>query len=45
MIDKALQPAVLPSIDPCQLGFIPGSSTAFALTSMFHQCLRATDGI
>ena len=30
-------------IDPSQFGFIPGSCTTFALISMFHQWLRATD--
>ena len=27
-----------------QFGFIPGSSTTFALISLFHHWLRATDG-
>ena len=44
MLDQALMPVVLSSIDPCQFGFIPGSSTTFALISMFHHWLRATDG-
>jgi hypothetical protein len=39
-----LKPVLLPIIDPCQFGFIPGSSTTLALTSMFHHWLRATDG-
>ena len=44
VIEKALKPVVLSHIDPGQFGFIPGSSTTFALISMFHQWLRATDG-
>ena len=44
IIEKALKPAVLSSIDPCQYGFIPGSSTTYALISMFHHWLGATDG-
>lgn len=44
VIDQALKPVVLSSIDLCQFGFIPGSSTTFALISMFHHWLRATDG-
>ena len=44
MINYALKPVVLTSIDPSQFGFIPGSSTTFALISMFHHWLRATDG-
>ena len=35
---------VLSHIDQGQFGFIPGSSTLFALISMFHHWLRATDG-
>ena len=35
---------VLSHIDPGQFGFIPSSSTAFALISMFHRWLRAIDG-
>ena len=31
------------SIDPGQFGFIPGSSTIFALISMLHHWLRATE--
>ena len=44
IIDIALKPVLLPIIDPCQFGFIPGSSTTLALISMFHHWLRATDG-
>ena len=44
IIEKALKPAVLPAIDPAQFGFIPGSCTTFALISMFHHWLHATDG-
>ena len=36
--------SILSSIDPGQFGFIPGSSTTFALISMLHHWLRATDG-
>ena len=35
---------MLSSIDPNQYGFIPGSSTTFALISMLHHWLGATDG-
>ena len=35
---------LLSSIDPGQFGFIPGSSTTFALISMLHYWLCATDG-
>ena len=45
VIEKALKPVVLSHIDPGQFGFIPGSSTTFALISMFHHWLRATDGL
>ena len=44
MINYTLKPVVLPSIDPSQFGFIPGSSTTFALISMFHHWFRAADG-
>lgn len=44
MINNALKPVVLPTIDPSQFGFIPCLSTTFALISMFHHQLRATDG-
>ena len=44
VIDKALKPVVLSAIDPGQFGLIPGSCTTFALISMFHHWLRATDG-
>ena len=40
IIEKALKPLVLSHIDPGQFGFIPGSSTSFALISMFHHCLE-----
>lgn len=43
MINNALKPVVLPTIDPSQFGFIPCLSTTFALISMFHHQLRATD--
>ena len=44
VIEKALKPVVLSHIDPGQFGFIPSSSTTFALISMFHHWLRATNG-
>ena len=44
VIEKSVKPAVLSSIDPNQYGFIPGSSTTFALISMLHHWLGATDG-
>lgn len=44
IIERSLQPAVLVSLDPSQYGFIPGSSTTFALISMFHHWLSTTDG-
>ena len=44
VIDKELKPVLLSAIDPAQFGFIPGSCTTFALISMFHHWLRATDG-
>ncbi|XP_028415844.1 uncharacterized protein LOC114539415 [Dendronephthya gigantea] len=44
VIERSLKPVVLSSLDPCQYGFIPGSSTTFALISMFHHWLRSTHG-
>ena len=44
VIDMDLKPVMLSVIDPSQFGFILGSYTTFALISMFHQWLRATDG-
>ena len=44
VIEKELKPTILSSIDPGQFGFIPGSSTTFALISMLHYWLRVTDG-
>ena len=44
VIDKELKPVLLSAIDPAQFGFIPSSCTTFALISMFHHWLRATDG-
>ena len=44
VIEKVLKHVVLSHIDPGQFGFIPGSSTTFALICMFHHWLRATDG-
>ena len=43
VIEKELRPTILSSIDPGQFGFIPGSSTIFALISMLHYWLCATD--
>ena len=42
--DKELKPVLLSAIEPAQFGFIPGLCTTFALTSMFHHWLHATDG-
>ena len=36
VIEKALKPVGLSHIDPDQFSFLPGSSTTFALISMFH---------
>lgn len=44
VIDEDLKPVLLSAVDPSQFGFIPGSCTTFALISMFHHWLRATDG-
>ena len=43
IIDKELKHTVLKSIDSRQYGFIPGSSTTFALISMLHEWLSSTD--
>ena len=43
-MEKELKPTILSSIHPGQFGFIPGSSTSFALISMLHHWLRVTDG-
>lgn len=44
VIEKELKPVIFSSIDPGQFGFIPGSTTTFALISMLHHWLGATDG-
>ena len=44
IIQNELKPKLLNIIDPNQFGFIPGSSTKFALISMLHKWLAATDG-
>ena len=44
VIDEDLKPVLLSAVDPSQFGFIPESCTTFALISMFHHWLRATDG-
>ena len=44
VIDRALKPLMLECMDPSQFGFIPGSSTTFALMSMMHHWSEATDG-
>ena len=44
MVEISLKPAVLITLDPSQYGFIAGSSTTFALISMFHQWLSTTGG-
>ena len=43
IIDRELKPVVLKQIDPNQFGFIPGSSTTFALISIFHHWLSTCD--
>ena len=44
IIQHDLKPKLLNIIDPKQFDFIPGSSTKFALISMLHKWLAATDG-
>ena len=44
IIQNELKPKLLNTIDPYQFGFIPRSSTKFALISMLHKWLAATDG-
>jgi hypothetical protein len=44
VIEKDLKPTLLTSIDTRQFGFIPDSSTTYALISMFHHWLNSTDG-
>ena len=44
-IDRELKPVILKWVDPNQFGFIPGSSTTFALISMFHHWLNACDSL
>ena len=43
VIDEDLKPALLLAVDPSQFGFIQGSCTTFALISMFHHWMQATD--
>ena len=44
IIQHDLKPKLLNAIDPNQFGFIPGSSTQFALISMLHKwVLRLSD--
>ena len=43
VIEKKLKPTILSSVDPGQFGFIPGSSTTFALKLMLHDWLRTMD--
>lgn len=44
IIDRALKPLMLECMYPNQFGFIPDSSTTFALVSMLHHRSEATDG-
>ncbi len=44
IIVKDLKPAISSSIEPGQFDFIPWSWTTFALISMLHRWLHATDG-
>ena len=43
IIERDLRPTLLKSMDPLQFGFVPGSCTTFALISMLHNWLEATD--
>ena len=43
IIDTELKPIILKWVNPNQFGFIPGSSTTFALISKFHHWLNACD--
>ena len=45
VIDTELKLVILKQVDPHQFGFIPGSSTTFALISMFHHWLNACDSL
>ena len=44
VIEKELKPTILSPIYLGQFGFIPGSSTTFALISMLQHWLHVTDG-
>ena len=44
IIEQEVKPTLLKVIDPQQFGFIPASCTTFALISMLHHWLEATDG-
>ena len=44
VIEKDLKPVLLKCIEPNQYGFIPNSCTTFALISMLHHWLKATNG-
>ena len=44
IIDQALKPLMLECMDPNQFGFIPDSSTTFALISILYHWSEATDG-
>ena len=43
IIERGLKSHILSFIDPCQFGFLPGSSTTLALISMILHWLRDTD--
>lgn len=43
VIERDLKPTVLRSLDSFQFGFTPRSSTTFAIISMLHKWLEATD--
>ena len=45
VINTELKPAILKQVDPNQFGFIPGSSTTFAVVSIFHHWLNACDSL
>ena len=44
IIERELKPSLLHWLESHQFGFIPGSSTTYALISILHNWLVATDG-
>ena len=45
VIDTELKLVILKQVDPNQFGFVPGSSTTFALISLFHHWLNACESL